>query len=152
MVPHGQDIMKMDRVLKIAEGCEVLPGTRSNTNITDTQQILLPSTGQKSSPSVTVSLPLSLVLCLPVLPTTPSLTQGTHSFSQRTSHLFTNFAETPAAEISPFQERLKLTFLHKVHKKTVASVHNAVPLSEGFLVRCQSTGDLRSVRLLSLFV
>lgn len=77
------------------------------TTITDTKQILLLSTGQKSSPTVTVSLFPSHSFSLPVLSTTPSLTQGTHSFSQRTPHLFTNLAETPAANVSPFQERLK---------------------------------------------
>lgn len=89
--------------------------------ITDTKQILPATTAQKSSPSVTVSLFPSHSFSLPVLSTTPSLTQGTHSFSQRTPHLFTNLAETPAAKVSPFQERLKLTFLQKVHKNTLAS-------------------------------
>lgn len=84
-----------------------------------------PSQTQTDSPvqhgtkvvSLWLSLSPSHSFCLPVLSTTPSLTQGTHSFSQRTPHMFTNLAETPAAEISPFQERLKLTFLQKVHKR-----------------------------------
>ncbi len=116
MAPHWEDIIKMDRVLTmVASCCEFLSGTRSNPTITDTKQILLSSTGQKSSLCDCLSPFHSF--CLPVLSTTPSLTQGTHSFSQITPHLFTNLTETPAAEISPFQERLKLTFLQKVHKR-----------------------------------
>lgn len=158
MPPQKQNIIKLgvfqledvsEMLCCHSSNCEVVPCARSVLTNTDTKQIRLPSLGQKHS------LSPPHYFCLPMLSTTPSLTQGVHSFSQRNPSFFANLAETPAAEVSPFQgslEYVKTHFLQEVFATSMPFLYSRVswedanaPETSGQSCYCRSLYSLVSV-------
>lgn len=140
--------MRMDRVLRMV--CEVLPGTCSNNH----HRHKADSPAQHGTKVVShcdgLSLPLSLVQ--PSCSVNHSQPDTRHSFFQsKNSSLVHQPCRDPCCKSKSISGKTETHFSAEGAQKHTG-IHNAVPLSEGFLGRCQSTGDLRSVRLLSLFV